>query len=112
MQISSLLMVETKLSLPAIPHSFRVKELIREAIAKEKYDIYTKCTGYFLDKFREKHGERRYKVRALWFGSRGTIPQTTYEFLSCLGADTSQLPLLAEEILVDSLGILSHHIFN
>ncbi|KAK9504891.1 hypothetical protein O3M35_009062 [Rhynocoris fuscipes] len=29
-----------------------------EAIAKEKYNIYNKCN----EKFREKHGERRYEV--------------------------------------------------
>ncbi|KAK9501358.1 hypothetical protein O3M35_012094 [Rhynocoris fuscipes] len=63
-----------------------------EVIAKEKYDIYIKCTGYLQEKFREKHGERRYKVRGFWFGFRGTVPQASYEFLSrfrcrCFSAD-------------------------
>ncbi|KAK9505921.1 hypothetical protein O3M35_009880 [Rhynocoris fuscipes] len=41
-------------------------------------------------------------------GVCGTIPQATYNFLLGLGADA----LLAEEILIDSLGILSHHIYS
>ncbi|KAK9509929.1 hypothetical protein O3M35_004816 [Rhynocoris fuscipes] len=82
------------------------------AIASEKANIYEKCTGYLQEKYRDRFGERRYEVRGLWFGSRGTIPQATFEFLIGLGADDSRLALLAEEILIDSLGILGHHIYS
>ncbi|KAK9501290.1 hypothetical protein O3M35_012031 [Rhynocoris fuscipes] len=82
------------------------------AIAAEKANIYEKCAGYLQEKFRDKFGESRYEVRGLWFGSRGTIPQATFEFLIGLGADASRLALLAEEILIDSLGILGHHIYS
>ncbi|CAH1401163.1 unnamed protein product [Nezara viridula] len=48
-------------------------------------------------------------MRGLWFGSRGTIPKRTRSFLEELGVDIKDVARLAENIVLDSLGIIHHH---
>ncbi|CAH1394579.1 unnamed protein product [Nezara viridula] len=47
---------------------------------------------------------------SLWFGSRGTIPKRTRSFLEELGVDIKDVARLAENIVLDSLGIIHHHV--
>ena len=79
-------------------------------VEREKKNTYDKCIPFLKEKFRETFGEREFTVRGLWFGSRGTIPKRTRSFLEELGVDIKDVARLAENIVLDSLGIIHHHV--
>ncbi|XP_053989793.1 uncharacterized protein LOC128882229 [Hylaeus volcanicus] len=77
----------------------------------EKKSIYEKCIPYLREKFHEEFGDRSYEVTGLWFGARGTIPDFTAKFFKLHGID-SDLPTISEKIIIDSIGIIHHHIYS
>ncbi|XP_073976443.1 uncharacterized protein [Rhodnius prolixus] len=83
-----------------------------EKVDIEKKGIYEKCIPFFKEKFREEFGEREYRVMGLWFGARGTLPRLTVDFAREMGFYSTGLHNLAESIILDSLGILHHHIYG
>lgn len=81
-------------------------------IHEEKKEIYEKCILFNKEKFRERFGKREYAVRGLWFRARGTVPRATWDFLEGMGIEPRYMNLLAESIIIDSLGIINHHIYD
>ncbi|CAH1404869.1 unnamed protein product [Nezara viridula] len=79
-------------------------------VEREKKNTYDKCIPFLKGKFRETFGEREFTVRGLWFGSRETIPKRTRSFLEELGVDIKDAARMAENIVLDSLGIIHHHV--
>ncbi|CAH1405116.1 unnamed protein product [Nezara viridula] len=84
--------------------------MVAGEVESEKKNTYDKCIPFLKEKFRETFGEREFTVRGPWFGSRGTIPKRTRSFLEELGVDIKDVARLAENIVLDYLGIIQHHV--
>src|ERR1700744_5631879 len=71
-----------------------------ELVQIEKENIYKKCIPFYEEKYMESFGIRKWSVRGLWFGGRGTFGQSVTNFFSEFKLDFSHLKELSEEILI------------
>lgn len=83
-----------------------------KSIRDEKNDIYSKCIPFYEEKYRDSFGERSWKVRGLWFGSRGTFGNSVLEFFKEVKLDSANLKSISEEILSRTIYIINHHVYG
>ncbi|CAH1402839.1 unnamed protein product [Nezara viridula] len=84
-------------------------------VVTQNYELFSMINGHLITFL--SHLQTRnwnifviYYLRGLWFGSCGTIPKRTRSFLKELGVDIKDVARLAENIVLDSLGIIHHHV--
>jgi hypothetical protein len=81
-----------------------------EEVQADKERIYSKCYEDLAEKY--KHfGQRQFETIGLWFGARGTISRQVVAFWERFGLDKSHLGTIAEQVLIDSIKIIQHHIY-
>ena len=83
-----------------------------QSIQEEKESIYSKCIPFYKEKYTEAFGERDWKVRGLWFGSRGTFGKSVLDFFREVKIDNSNLKRLSETILSKTIHIINNHIYG
>lgn len=69
------------------------------------------CILQLQEKCRKKFCEKEFSVPGLWFVSRETIPALTSDFLKGLCGEKNQSQAMAEAIILNSQGILHHHLY-
>ncbi|CAH1407963.1 unnamed protein product [Nezara viridula] len=82
----------------------------RTALILDPTDLRAMTSIKLRNSVRPSEREREFTVRGLWFGSRGTIPKRTRKFLEELGVDIKDVARLAENTVLDSLGIIHPHV--
>ena len=106
---------------PKSPEAYIIDPTIRyetsdvrqdELVQIEKENIYKKCIPFYEEKYMESFGIRKWSVRGLWFGGRGTFGQSVTNFFSEFKLDFSHLKELSEEILIKTIHIIQNHIYN
>jgi len=74
-------------------------------------EIYTPCISDLQRRYGH-FGPRQFQVIGLWFGARGAITQQVLDFWNKFDLDKKHLPVIAEDILVASIKMLHHHLYQ
>ena len=78
----------------------------------EKHQIYSKCVENCYKKFFPLYGNREYKVYGLLFGSRGTPSTGVIHFFHTLHLALKKVSNICLDILINSIHMISHHIYG
>ena len=106
---------------PKLPNAYIIDPTIRyetnnphqdEEVQKEKAEIYEKCIPFYEEKYANEFGKRKWSVRGLWFGSRGSFGASVTKFFEDLKLDKSRLKNISEDILIKTIHIITNHIYN
>ena len=106
---------------PKLPNAYIIDPTIRyetsnsqqdDEIQKEKEEIYKKCIPFYEAKYASTFGTRKWSVRGLWFGSRGTFGASVINLFDELKLDKTRLKSLSEEIVIKTIHIITNHIYN
>ena len=79
-------------------------------VQEEKSSIYQPCIAD-LEKRYGQLGKRKFEVIGLWMGSRGTVGHSLIDFFERFGLPKVALPILAVQVLQDSLAMIHSHIY-
>jgi len=79
-------------------------------VQDDKERRYASCASWLNEKFSPTYGPREYHVYGLWIGGRGTISRQVVQFFDEFQLDKRALPVMAEDVLVDSIRMLHHHV--
>jgi len=82
---------------------------VGEEVQRDKTSTYESCVADIKQNYSFVYN-KDIEVVGLWWGARGTVTTQVANFFDRLGLDKSKLPEMAESILVDSIGMLRHHI--
>jgi len=83
-----------------------------DKVRNEKEEIYAKCIPYYDEKYAATFGKCKWKVRGLWFGSRGTVGKSVTDFFNELKLDSDKIKDLSEDILIRTIKIINNHIYS
>ena len=78
----------------------------------EKATIYESCIPFYDEKYSAMFGKRNWKVRGLWFGSRGTVGASVVNFFKETKLDVSKISEITESILIKTIQIVNNHIYS
>ena len=81
-------------------------------IMAEKAKIYESCIPYYSEKYFSKFGKREWKVRGLWFGSRGTVGTSVVNFFNEVKLEVSKISEITESVLIRTIQIINNHVYG